>query len=614
MRIPPVVIAALAATTLIAGCSSAQPTTGSTAGATAAAGAVESSVGAQDALALATAANAPDHDDADDHVWDDADVVDVTLTGDTADVDDPGVVVEGSTVTVVAAGTYRLSGTLDGQVVVNSPADGLVRLILDGADVVGADGPAIAVIDADEVQVVLATGSDNSLADADEYALTEDESGVPTAALASAADLTIAGDGALEVTGAVADGIASKDGLVITGGDITVTAVDDGIRGKDYLVVDDGTLDVTAGGDALKSDNDADATMGYVSVAAGAISLDAGGDAVDASTDVIVTGGELAVRSGGGAGGGIDTAVSTDGAADTAVSTKGLKGTVSVTVAGGTVAADSADDAVHSNGAIVISGGALTLASGDDGVHADAVLAVSGGAVTVRESYEGLESAVVTISDGDVDITASDDGINVAGGTDGSGQAAPGQPGDGSAAGGGQGADQFATDGDYLLAISGGTIVVDAGGDGLDSNGALEVTGGTTVVSGPTNDGNGAIDATTATADGGVLVAGGSAGMAMSPSGQAGVAAQFASALPAGTVVLVATTDGDVVAAFTTLKATATLVLSSPELVDGQEYTVYTGGAMTVTVGSYGTDGDLTGATSLGTVTATTAGSGGGMP
>lgn len=72
----------------------------------------------------------------------------------------------------------------------------------------------------------------------------------PNVALWPADDMTIAGTGSLIVTGRSNDGIASKDGLVIEVGGITVDAVDDGIRGKDYLVVEGGTITVSAGGHA----------------------------------------------------------------------------------------------------------------------------------------------------------------------------------------------------------------------------------------------------------------------------------------------------------------------------------------------------------------------------
>ena len=45
----------------------------------------------------------------------------------------------------------------------------------------------------------------------------------------------------------------------------------------------------------------------------------------------------------------------------------------------------------------------------------------------------------------------------------------------------------------YFL-FSGGHTEIDAEGDGIDANGILTVSGGETYVSGPTGDGNGALD------------------------------------------------------------------------------------------------------------------------
>ncbi|OLT53392.1 carbohydrate-binding domain-containing protein [Cellulosimicrobium sp. CUA-896] len=108
-------------------------------------------------------------DDA-DLAWDAASAVAVALDGDTATVTDgSGVTVDGATVTVTAPGTYVLSGTLEGQVVVDSAAEGLVQLVLDGAEVTGTTNAAVDVQDADRVAVVLADGSANTLTDAETY-------------------------------------------------------------------------------------------------------------------------------------------------------------------------------------------------------------------------------------------------------------------------------------------------------------------------------------------------------------------------------------------------------------------------------------------------------------
>lgn len=529
-------------------------------------------------VATVTTDNAPDHDDPADYTWDAADEVDLELTGTSATSNSDAVTIDGGTVTITAAGTYRISGTLtDGQLVVDTTDDGVVRLVLDDAEVTSSTGSALAVLDAEKAVVILADGSTNTLTDAETYTFPDATTDEPNAALFSAADLTIGGTGSLTVTGRYNDAIASKDGLVISGGTIAVTAADDGIRGKDYLVVRGGELTVDAGGDGLKSDNADDATMGYISVEAGAVTVGAGGDGFDAETDVLLSGGDVTVTAGGGA--------SATLAAD--ASAKGVKGAVSVIVSGGTLDVDAADDAVHSNADVTISSGILTLATGDDAVHADAALAVTGGTITVAESYEGLEGAQIAIAGGEIDVRSTDDGVNVAGGVDGSGQAAPAAQGDamgGQAGGAGQGGpadDTFAVSDEYWLDISGGTVVIDADGDGLDANGNVTMTGGTVTVHGPTSEGNGAIDVDgTFTVDGGTLLAAGSAGMAMTPSttsSQTVLGIQFGTRVGAGSVVEIRTADATVVT-FTAVKDAATLVVSSPDLVAGTEYDVVVDG------------------------------------
>ena len=228
--------AALAA--VLAGCGTTGTTTGSgsTASGTTATSTATATAGASVTAVLAD--NQESHATADDLTYAEADVVDVTLSGSTATADGDGVEVDGATVTITAPGTYRLTGTLAGQVVVDTSAEGDVRVILDDATITSTTTSAIAVMAADEAVVILADGSTNALTDGSSYG---DGEGEANAALYSAADLTIAGNGALTVTGNTNDGIGAQDGLVISSGTVTVTAVDDAIRGKDYVRVEGGT-------------------------------------------------------------------------------------------------------------------------------------------------------------------------------------------------------------------------------------------------------------------------------------------------------------------------------------------------------------------------------------
>lgn len=453
------------------------------------------------------AAEGIDHHDSEaDHKWSDSDVQKISLD------DSDG------TVEITKGGTYELSGTLAGQVVVNSTDDQIVRIILSDATINSASGPAINVTAAEEVMVVLADGTTNTLTDAASAATTttaatgtETETDTPNAALYSAADLTITGNGKLSVTGNAEDGITGKDGLVITSGDITVTAADDGIRGKDYLVVEGGTINVDAAGHALQSDLE---------------STEAKTSTGSTTGFIVIAAGDLTLKSG--------------------------------------------EDALHSNGAINIDGGTLKIAAGDDAVHSDATLKITGGTIDVTESYEGLESANITISGGTANVVTSDDGINISGGNDSSQGQGPG--------GGG---DSFDSSNTNKLTISGGTVTVNSGGDGLDANGSIEITGGTTVVYGPTENMNGALDVDgTFTVAEGTLVAIGSAGMAEAPETSTGnKALNIRTSVSAGQTIKITAEDGTPVAEVTSPKQAQSIVVSSPKLVESAAYNVIIGGA-----------------------------------
>ncbi len=565
-------------------------------------------------VAEAQAENSNVHDDAEDYVLNDSELTQITLNGSTITVSGNGVSVDGSTATITAAGTYSLSGSLaDGQIIVDTTDKATVKLILNGVDLHCSTGAAIYVLNAEETTINLADLTENVVSDETRTAAEETESGEddPNAAIYSKSDLTIFGDGSLTVNGNDNDGIASKDGLVIASGTITVNAVDDGIRGKDYLVIKGGTISINAQGDGLKADNAEDATKGYISVEAGNLQIAAAGDAMDAETDILIAGGQFTITSGNGTLWGSDTSM------------KGLKAGVSITIDSGTFSIQSADDALNTNGTLMINGGSFTISSGDDGMHADNTLEINAGDIRITSSYEGLESAVITINAGNIYINASDDGINVAGGADASGFNAGMGPGGRMQPGGGPGMDVFAAaSGNYYLYINGGSITVNAAGDGIDSNGSIQMTDGTVIVNGPTENMNGAVDYMgTFGIQGGLFVAVGSAGMAQAPdasSSQASLLLNFSSTLQAGTLVAILNSQGQPVLTFAPNKQYQSLAFSSPDLEQGASYTVYTGGSSSGTAtnglyldGVYTPGTQYTGFTASSVVTQL---GGGGMP
>ena len=145
------------------------------------------------------------------------------------------------------------------------------------------------------------------------------------------------------------------------------------------------------------------------------------------------------------------------------------------------------------------------------------------------------------------------------------------------------------------IVISGGNVTVNAGGDGLDSNGSVTITGGTVTVNGPTNGGNGALDSNGAfIVNGGTLIAVGSAGMAESPSTSSAQGwVQAAASGSAGATVTVSDSSGKVLATFTAAKTFQNVVFSSSDITQGQSYTVSVNGASTTVTANQSTGGGM---------------------
>lgn len=119
--------------------------------------------------------------------------------------------------------------------------------------------------------------------------------------------------------------------------------------------------------------------------------------------------------------------------------------------------------------------------------------------------------------------------------------------------------DSFRADGSHFVRITGGTLWVDAQGDGLDSNGGLYLDGGTVLISGPTGNGNGALDYDgECLVTGGVLLAAGSSGMAQGPSAssnQNSLMITFLESQAAGTLVNLSDSQGRSILTFAPSKA-----------------------------------------------------------
>ncbi len=497
-----------------------------------------------------------------------------SLTGTAA-----GIAVSGSTVTISAAGTYLFSGSCsNGNILVAKDA-GAVQLVLDGLDLTSTTtAPIQTKGGTNVVTITAAEGTQNTLADTDRSAAK------PKAAINADKQLILNGRGELTVTGNNKNGIKTDTDLTISDLTLNVTAADNGLAADDVLTVNSGTLTINAQGDALHSSPDsvvAGETSADIVINGGSFDLTAQGDGIAADHDLAIYGGSFGVTTNGG----YTTTLATD-----ADSCKGFKGTNSIVILGGTFVVNSADDAFHSDAYVYLTAGDFTIQTGDDAVHADTSLIVGTDdtdadalKISITDSYEGLEAGTVYIYSGDISVVSSDDGINAAGdsSTDDDtfqpgGGGMPGGPGGNSAPGGtdSQIPDAGTTDSPYSINIYGGTILVNVSGDGLDSNGDIEVDGGVVTVWGAASDSqtadNSALDYDgTFTLNGGTILGAGSKQMAETITSAYQTVLTSTATASQGQYIVVTNSDSKVVACIKVIKAINHITYSSALLKSG---------------------------------------------
>lgn len=461
------------------------------------------------------------HYSAKDVTWDSSSEVTIDLSNPIAT---DGVTVSDGVITITKAGNYKLTGTYEGQIKVEAADSDMIRLILNNATITNSTGAAINVVEADEVVIYTASGTTNTVSDGSSYSDTA--SGSPDAAIYSKSDLTLAGEGTLKVEGKYEESIHTSDGLVIASGTLEVSAANTGIKGKDYVDILDGTVTVTASQDGIKATNDSDGNRGWVR----------------------------------------------------------------------------------------LSGGIVNISAGDDGFKAERVVEISGGTLNITQANEGIEAQYINILDGTVNVTSSDDGINAsystttttdsttatstnqsaqnrqnsapqvpsgsAGQASAGGQAPSGTMGQPQAGGGMGGGGTFEVV-DATINISGGTVTVNANGDGIDSNGTATLSGGTLIVNGPFTGGNASLDTNgDLLLNGTTVTAANSGDMFEAPSTNSTsgyVKISNVSNLSSGTTVQVTDSSGNVVANYKmTNSSTALILVSRSKITKGESCTVYT--------------------------------------
>ena len=463
-----------------------------------------------------------------DLTWDSSDEKTIDLANPTAT---DGVSVENGTITITSGGTYRLSGEYNGQVKIEAGKSDTVRLVLDNAKITNSTGAAINVVSAAEAIIYTAAGTTNTVADEANYTATGDDD--PDAAIYSTANLTLTGEGSLSVEGAYEEGIHTTGGLVIASGTLEVNAANTGIKGKDYVDITGGIVNVTAAQDGIKSTNTDDESLGFTRLSAGSVTVSAGDDGLKAPHTLEISGGTLNIEK----------------------SNEGIEAQY-INILDGDVTVNSTDDGINAS-----------LKDSSSDTSSDTT---SGTATTGQQTQQNQNSQVQQAPAG---------GGAAPGGSQGStgqNQNMPQPPADGAMPGGGGGTFEVV---DAAINISGGTVTVNAEGDGIDSNGTATFSGGTVTVNGPAAGGNNALDSNgDLLLNGGTVTTGSTADMFEAPSSASTsgyLKITDSSALTQGSTVQVTDSSGTVVANYKITTSGVQLVLvSNKNIVKGQSYTV----------------------------------------
>ncbi len=472
----------------------------------------------------------------------------ITLSDDGITIKGPGARAQCSTLTITADGVYELTGTLShGQVIVEAPDAAKVELVLSGVNITASENAAIYCKSAGDLIITLTEGTHNTLTDCSKFSYADVASEEPNGALFSKCDLNIGGKGWLTVNASFRHGISGKDDLVIEGGGFVVNAAMDAIRAADSVTVKEGSFSLTASGDGFQASKADDPTKGWGLFEGGSYIIRACSDGVQAQTALTIKGGNFDIV--------------TDGTpAGESDSQKGLKSANILTVEDGMFRIISRDDAVHSDVDAFINGGTFYIETRDDGIHANRNLYINGGVIDIPVCYEGFEGTIIEVNGGKSFIDASNDAISAAAGT--------------------PEADTFSGRGgnpNVQAWFNGGEVEAVSGGDTVDSNGNIYVTGGTLRLSAPPwPDYEGSLLCNgDVTITGGTIASVGCMGVNVYWDQQPILWVSHKNKLPKGTTLSLRDEAGRSIVEMVTRDDAVQSVYTSPELLAGSTYALY---------------------------------------
>ena len=470
-----------------------------------------------------------------------------------------------TTVTISEAGTYILTGSAsNAQVIIDADKETKIQLVLDDLTLSCESSAPIYVRKADKVFITLADGSSNALATTGEFVAIDDNN--IDAVIFSKDDLTLNGSGSLTINSPYGHGIVSKDDLVVTGGTYTMTCAKHGLSGKDSVRILDGTFDLTVTKDGIHASNDDDENLGYIYIAGGTFTINSDDDGMHADSTLYIEDGTIDIRK---SYEGLEgqTITILDGDIDIVSSDDGIN------AANGSGSNDSTDDKQSKGGP---GNGQMpgNPPSGDNQMPGNPP---SGDSFDPSKNTNENNSSNSDDSQSDnkpQGTPPSNGNFDPSDNSNNTDQPQGNTPG-------GMGGFDMDADETCVLTINGGTITINAGGDGIDSNGYFYMNGGTVYVEGPESNGNSALDyGISATITGGYFLSTGYSGMAQSfnsDSTQCSYMLTLSSNTSGTTIVTLTDADGKVLLSHETSKSYNSIIVSCPELEVGSTYTLTAG-------------------------------------
>ena len=423
-------------------------------------------------------------------------IVYITFSDDGISTSGSGATVSGTTVTIEKSGTYLAQGMSDeGNILVKSSS---VVLYLQHLDLSSKTTAPITVNSKlDGVKII--NIQNTTLKDYEDSTTTSGECAVikikkkTTVSFENQGLFTLNGECKNIIKGGAEASIIFEN----SNGEYKITAKNTGIASDGYLEFNLGKYTIISKeGDAIKSnpeDTDTE-SLGKILVNSGTFNIECLNDAFTAKNNLTIVKGTFDIKTENGYD---STTFDKDASSAKGFKLKNNDTGCEIKIYDGEFSLNTADDAFHSNRDLIILKGKYTIYAGDDGVHAgfNLVLGEKGASnddldLKVLYSYEAIEGMTITINSGKIVATATDDGINAAGGDSGD-QPGPGpgpRPGPwnetrknlrnkrfgepGPFPPGGRG------NASYYISIYGGEVNVFCDGDGIDSNGNIFIHGG----------------------------------------------------------------------------------------------------------------------------------------